>query len=172
MADSGLAISTSSPNLQDTFSGSAYPYMRTLQSRFEVISAHVPSFSAYLTRENRNKYVKLVETKKYGYTKNHLVDECPQSYFLAYMMRRDSSFLGDFKRVVDLTVESGLFTKWLGDVMYNASIYTPAECHEGGCGERLGPRAFTVLDLQTSFFILAVGLGLGVAVFCGELWWS
>ncbi|GJQ75891.1 putative histone-lysine N-methyltransferase [Trypoxylus dichotomus] len=88
LAETGLIVSTSSDNLQNTFKFSNKPYMKKL--KLVLLDKNQSKHVAYLERLSTNVYQEVVDFKKYGDTKRHLIPECPQKYALAHITRKDS----------------------------------------------------------------------------------
>lgn len=166
LATSGYYISTSSPGLTDTFKGRDNPYIKELNNRFRVIGINNSYYKAYLSRESKQNYLDYL--KKAQATNTHVVKECPRTFLLAYLTLKDAHFRKDFNDVIQRIVAAGLVEKWYDTVKINASLALPKnECSIET--DPLFPRPFSIIDLQTSFFILLTGLFGSLATFYIEM---
>lgn len=117
----------------------------------------------------------------------HVVKECPQTYFLTYIVRKGWPLLPRFNTIIRRLSEGGAadisfscanksqrlissFTGFLQlwyDQVENAfvmhSLYSqPIQ------PSKLGKQAFSLTDMQTAFYILIIGYLIALTVFVAE----
>nr|XP_022917638.1 uncharacterized protein LOC111426952 [Onthophagus taurus] len=157
LAKSQMRISSYSEGLRDTFATSEQPHIQVLNSRFSILPYTQNRYDAYLSRLTKTKYIQSLEVKTYGKLISHTIPDCPNSYLLSYLTRRDSLILDEINRIIEGCVESGLYNKWYNDVV------------GGAWNERLlenvETRAFTINDIQTAFYCLLLGYLLSIITF-------
>ncbi|XP_017769529.1 PREDICTED: uncharacterized protein LOC108557510 [Nicrophorus vespilloides] len=162
--NSGYLISTSSRNLRDTFSGSNHPHIQSLDRKL-YLKPKGFSYQALLSRKTKVQYMYLIEKEK---VTKHMVDECPQTYMLAYLVHRDSMFYQDMSKILDKLIEAGLPRKWYKDVIIKLTIKS-MQISSKYSVDTNQPVVFTLYDLQSSFYILIIGLLCSGVAFAVEI---
>ncbi|KAK5648639.1 hypothetical protein RI129_003531 [Pyrocoelia pectoralis] len=164
LVESNYHISTFSPSLADVFNNTRNPYMQKLSKRFVILHDESQRLPAFLTR--RLKYSFLISMKQKGTQHIHIVQECVKSYRLAYLLHRNAYFLHDFNGIIAKVFESGFINKWNDMLKLNLSDMLKQNAYVEEHVEF--PRPFTIIDLQTSFYILTLGLIISYIVFLFE----
>lgn len=165
----GLSVATASTNLRDIFGikdvpddSPIFPRLRQKLNIYEDTSMPIIQRTANekniaaITRET------LFTIHQYRYVDNngrsllHLIPECPQTYYLAYVMPANSIFIEPFNSLIISFKEAGLILFW------NENTKHESIRHEmnvnGEVGNLKEPAAFTIKDMQTCFLILLFGL--------------
>ncbi|KAK5644461.1 hypothetical protein RI129_005761 [Pyrocoelia pectoralis] len=164
LVESNYYISTYSPTLADIFNNTENPYMQKLSKRFILLDDESPPLPAILSRRLKHNF--LFSTKQKGTQDIHIVQECARSFSLAYLVHRNAYFLHDFNDIIAKVVEAGLINQWNEMLKLNLSDMLEQNTYVEEHVEF--PRPFTVIDLQTSFYILIVGLTISYIVFLFE----
>ncbi|XP_035731999.1 uncharacterized protein LOC118445986 isoform X3 [Vespa mandarinia] len=102
--------------------------------------------------------------------KLHLVKECPRNYYLAYPIPRNSYLLEKFNLLIGRLNQGGLLTLWSNRTimnLINRRRGTPKR--QAHAGDKFVP--FNLEDMQTSFYLLIIGLLISSIVFCDEKGW-
>lgn len=166
LAKSGILIKTTSSSLMDVFDSSR-PTMKILKKNLKLIETRdAGNIKGRLSRKMKNDFMKTLSLKANGSYSGHMVKECPQQYILSYLMRKDSPYYEDFTLLISRIVNSGLASKWYKDTLVNATLNVQAM--NMGDEERQ-PRSLMIKDLQSSFYILMIGLMTGTVIFLLEL---
>lgn len=166
--DSGLPIATS----VDVFQDGKSEILKKLKSRRVYLSEKAINRSAYrrdiVAVERRQDAFFLIQTKfvsDQGVPMLHVVPECPSSYFLAYAVQKNSPFLPRFNDLLTRFLESGLINKWYRDTLYGfimrKKIHTKVL-------EQI-QKAFNFEDVQTAFYLLALGIIFAFVIFVFEV---
>lgn len=96
----------------------------------------------------------------------HVVSECPISYYLAYVVRKDSPYLERVNRLLRVCVESGIIIRWDNlAAAYKRKVTQPQDSDELNYAQK---KALTIHDLDAAFGILVVGLAASFFVFVCE----
>lgn len=103
-------------------------------------------------------------TDKDGIPKLHVVNECPRSYHLAYIVYKDYPFLKQINGFFQRTVEAGLNDKWYFDTEFSILLSS-----RQSKGEIEKTKKLTLVDVQTSFWFLVISLTMSTIAFCGEI---
>ncbi|XP_035779783.1 uncharacterized protein LOC118459993 [Anopheles albimanus] len=173
---SGLSIGTSSRSLLDIFGNvTGSPLYESLKSKLHILNVsarHRAAFERDICSIERRSDVHLIINTAYmrpnGQPMLHVVKECPRMYSLAHIVRSGWSFAPMFNDAISRFIESGLTRKWSLDIenaltthkRIQQTIENPEE-------ETL--RKLTLMDMQTSFYIVVIGVVVGFAVFAIEL---
>ncbi|XP_031349593.1 uncharacterized protein LOC116175560 [Photinus pyralis] len=166
LAQSNYLISTHSRSLADVFNNTGNSSMDKLNKRF-VVLGNESQYSAFISR--RLKHGVLTDLKQKGTEGLHIVHECVTSFALAYLVHRDAYFLDDFNIIINQVVQAGLIHTWRATHKLNLSDLLAENKYVEA--EDMGfPRPFTVADVQTSFYILIVGLTIGYIIFLSEFY--
>ncbi|XP_046813908.1 uncharacterized protein LOC124422051 isoform X3 [Vespa crabro] len=102
--------------------------------------------------------------------KLHLVKECPRNYYLAYPIPRNSYLLEKLNLLIGRLNQGGLLTLWSNRTimnLINRRRGTPKR--QAHAGDKFVP--FNLEDMQTSFYLLIIGLLISSIVFCDEKGW-
>lgn len=92
----------------------------------------------------------------------HIVDECPRSFHIVYLIRRDVPFMDAINRIIIKFVESGMVNSWFmhAKAMQPISIYHHRKDTH---------KVFAMKNVVIAFLCLAVGLAVSAAAFAAEL---
>ncbi|KAK0178448.1 hypothetical protein PV328_002396 [Microctonus aethiopoides] len=178
---SGLTIATSSPNLGDIFGPNNHPEKSSTLSRLankikNVENDNISTIEKTAFRRNvaaiYREDVFLIEQHRYvnfkGRSLVHLVPDCPQSYYLAYLMPANSIFLDRFNYIITALREAGIIHFW-NDNTIQHSINSKIVSAKSRKDQTLeDPKPFSVHDMQTCFLVLAIGLVVSFIVFIIE----
>ncbi|KAI4504573.1 hypothetical protein M0802_000123 [Mischocyttarus mexicanus] len=175
---SGLPIVFLKYNLIDVFSDepTESPVLNNLRTKFKhgVRALHDASFFRNASGLIRKKHFYLTEQSLLNddlSPKLHLVKECPRNYYLAYPIRKNSYLLEKIDLIIGRLHQAGLLTLWnnrtVMDLIYQRrNAPSRMQVH---AGDKFVP--FNLEDMQTSFYLLIVGLLLSSIVFCDEKGW-
>lgn len=94
----------------------------------------------------------------------HLVDECPQRYYLGYLIPKNSFLEAPLNLMILRLRESGFNNYWKKITIRNL-LHQRYE----GVGDSAHLKAFNIYDMQSCFFILGVGLTMACCVLIGEI---
>lgn len=180
---SGLTIATSSPNLGDIFGpnnhlekSSSSTLSRLANKIKNVENDNISTIEKTAFKRNvaaiYREDVFLIEQHRYvnfkGRSLVHLVPDCPQSYYLAYLMPANSIFLDRFNYIITALREAGIIHFW-NDNTIQHSINSKIISTKSGKDQTLeDPKPFSVHDMQTCFLVLAIGLVVSFIVFIIE----
>lgn len=109
----------------------------------------------------------LVEKIAMSYVTNnevplHIVDECPRSFHIVYLVHRGVPFMNVINRIITTFVETGIVDSWfmhakpfrpISDYHHPKDTYT----------------VFTMKNVVIAFLCLAIGLAASAAAFVAEL---
>ncbi|XP_050432535.1 uncharacterized protein LOC126840684 [Adelges cooleyi] len=167
--DTGLPVLSASTNLMELFQTDDNPLHAKMSERFiivvnksldilgEVVSK---KSSAAIGRKND-----LVE-KIAGYVKNneallYIVDECPRSFHIAYLIRRQAAYRPAIDRMITKFVESGIVNSWF---MHAKAFQPILEYHQRMDTQKV----FTMDNVIIAFHCLLVGLTASAIAFVVE----
>nr|XP_022903659.1 uncharacterized protein LOC111415980 [Onthophagus taurus] len=152
-------ISTHSKSLSDTFQAYNQSYMKKLNENLIVLPYNIPNYSNFLARLTKTKF-EMNNQAKIGKISIHTIPECPQNYLLAFVVRRDSLMLQEINYVIRGALEGGFYNKWYRDIVGDdlKSI------------QDVQIRPFTVIDLQTAFYVLFIGYCSSIIAFLLEIY--
>uniref|UniRef100_A0A336MYF5 CSON003021 protein n=1 Tax=Culicoides sonorensis TaxID=179676 RepID=A0A336MYF5_CULSO len=171
---SHLQIWTGSRSLADLFGDSDTPVIESLKKKIKIretlhsniwITAHHRNVCS-IERETDAEFI--IGTKFMrddGYPLLHVMQNCPRSYYIGYMVRKGWPFAGDFSRLITKFKEAGLTHKWYYDIQ-NAIV---SQINVKNRFEKEGPEQFTLRHLIFSFYLLFIGLSFSVIVLCFEI---
>lgn len=167
LAERNVKITTYSSSLANIFNTSIqHDFMEKLQKNLLVLPrTNTTRYFAALTRKTTFDYYGLVEKHKYGFRKSHLVPQCPQTFLLAYLMRKNVFFKNDFNDVLERVIEGGFVGKWYRDHFRNFTYELPVNL----TGIRSFPAAFSLDRFKYAIFLLFFGLGFSFMVFIVEV---
>ncbi|XP_043505702.1 uncharacterized protein LOC122526387 [Polistes fuscatus] len=175
---SGLPIVFLKYNLIDAFDDESMgsPVFNNLRKKFKygMRALHDATFFRNASGLIRKKHYYLTEQNLLNddlSPKLHLVKECPRNYYLAYPIRKNSYLLEKIDLLIGRLHQAGLVTLWnnrtVMDLIYQRrKVSSRTQAH---VGNKFVP--FTLEDMQTSFYLLIVGLLLSSIVFCDEKGW-
>ncbi|XP_053678329.1 uncharacterized protein LOC128728682 [Anopheles nili] len=172
---SGLPIGTSSRSLLDIFGNDTLsPLFRSLKGKLLVVNEsarHRAAFSRDMCSIERRSDVHLIINTEYvrsnGQPMLHVIEECPRVYSLAYIVRKGWSFAPLFNAAIDRFVESGLCIKWYTDTEDALTLQTRIRQTIERRDES-SLRKLTLVDIQTSFYIMTLGIVASLVVFVIE----
>ncbi|XP_052120215.1 uncharacterized protein LOC113209861 [Frankliniella occidentalis] len=152
LADSGIAITTRSTSLVDTFKADN-AIMTRLQTNFKLVpknwTTNIPVSSlarrngAYLRKENANL---------------HLVEECPRKYQLAYIVHRNFPYIHQMNIFLLRCMDVGLMDKWFRDTYLGRP---PSSAEDD--------MVLSLFEVEGAFFLLAIGVLASSVAFSAEL---
>lgn len=144
--------------------------------RRRLMSPFIPHTS--LDRAAYNRDVAAVERKsdadfllqtKYlnadGFSLLHVVEQCPKSYPLSYIVPKGFPFLEKFNSAIEKFSRAGLLDKWYLDFINNIIMKKKYELNIISIAN---PSALNRDDLQTAFYLLIIGIGTSVLIFICE----
>uniref|UniRef100_A0A8W7PCU9 Ionotropic glutamate receptor C-terminal domain-containing protein n=1 Tax=Anopheles coluzzii TaxID=1518534 RepID=A0A8W7PCU9_ANOCL len=172
---SELPIATSSRSLLDIFGNdSLSPLYQSLKGKLQILNEsarHRAAFQRDVCCIERHSDVHLIINTEYirpnGQPMLHVVDECPRVYSLAYIVRKGWPFAPLFNAAIYRFVESGLCMKWYEDTE-TALILQKRIRQLREQEEEPALRKLTMIDMQTSFYIMGLGMLLSFSVFIVE----
>uniref|UniRef100_A0A182PP96 Ionotropic glutamate receptor C-terminal domain-containing protein n=1 Tax=Anopheles epiroticus TaxID=199890 RepID=A0A182PP96_9DIPT len=172
---SGWPIATSSRSLLDIFGNdSLSPLYLSLKGKLQILNESARQRAAYqrdVCCIERYSDVHLIINTEYiqpnGQPMLHVVDECPRVYSLAYIVRKGWPFTPLFNAAIFRFVESGLCMKWYGDTETALILHKRTKQLREQHEEPL-LRKLTIIDMQTSFYIMALGMLISSIVFIVE----
>jgi hypothetical protein len=94
----------------------------------------------------------------------HIVEECPRTYSLAYIIPKGSPFLFRINNIIAQLVESGIIDKWNKDTRFNMTAFKKCTYSSNDSN-----KVFSLEDLQMPFLILVCGLFGSAITFFVEL---
>ncbi|XP_046417485.1 uncharacterized protein LOC124178294 [Neodiprion fabricii] len=126
---------------------------------------------AILARESRGKYeaTNLFLNNNGTELTYAIQSSMLDTFSMAYIVPRGSSFLKKFNTYINRILEAGLVKKWFEDSMSN---YTWKVKYMTLKSSSDIPRAFVLSDLKLSWYILTAGLTISCITFLFELVWQ
>ncbi|CAG9824900.1 unnamed protein product [Phaedon cochleariae] len=115
-------------------------------------------------RTDADFFIKNCFTDSNGIHLLHVVEECPNKFFLDYPLRKKSPFTPMFRSILDKLSRGGFIDKW-GEVAVE-TLTTHSKIREDGT-----PRKLELSDFQVDFNILLGGYVLSCMVFTFERYW-
>lgn len=92
----------------------------------------------------------------------HIVDDCPRSFYIVYLVRRDMPLMNAINRIIAIFVESGIVNSWF----MHAKPFRPISDYN----HRKDPhKVFTMKNVVIAFFCLAIGVTVSGVAFVAEL---
>ncbi|KAK9887161.1 hypothetical protein WA026_020612 [Henosepilachna vigintioctopunctata] len=162
-------------NSFDIFHDDSSEIMKKLNERIENIYSDVSQLSvilkskdlAYFERERDAKYyIEANFTNDEGRPLLHVVEECPISYFITYIVPLGSPYIKRINELIMEFSEAGLIEYWYSSMVENLIKGKTIHEHRVHFEKR---RPFSMKDVEFSFFILYAGLTLSIIVFSLEL---
>jgi hypothetical protein len=170
---SGLFIGTGSVNLvENTFSTEDSPLVNHLRNKiiYRLLENGIIDYVAKhqniaaLNRLSNALYSVLLYRNSDGTFLLHIVEECPRTYSLAYIVPKGSPFLFRTNHIITQLVESGIVNKWNENTYFNMTAFH--RCEYSG---NTSLKVFSLEDLQMAFLMLACGLSCSTIAFFVEL---
>lgn len=101
-----------------------------------------------------------------SYVKNnevllHIVDDCPRSFHIVYLVRRDVPFMDAINRIIVIFVESGIVNSWF----MHAKPFRPISDYHH---RKDSHKVFTMKNVVIAFLCLMIGVIAGGVVFIAE----
>lgn len=177
---SGIEIGTTSPNLQDVFGLEEIPddsdEVRSLRRKFKVTTyknvstiertAHQRSIAS-LSRENSFRVIRHRYVDADGDSLLHLVRDCPRSYYLSYVLPKDSAYIDRLNDLIMRLREAGLPQLW-NSVTTNQLIISESTAANARRDKDVH-KSFNMRDMQTAFLLLVMGYVVSACVLIGEV---
>ncbi|XP_058116737.1 uncharacterized protein LOC131288540 [Anopheles ziemanni] len=173
---SGFPIGTSSRSLLDIFGNDTSSALyRSLKGKLQILNdsaRHQAAFQRNICCIERRSDVHLIINTEYiradGQPMLHVIEECPRVYSLAYIVRKGWPFAPLFNDAILRFVESGLCMKWYGDTEDALTLRSRLrQMRERQAEQTL--RKLTLIDMQTSFYIIVLGVAVSLVVFVFEV---
>lgn len=164
---SGLSIATS----LRVFDNNSSDVISRLHSKITAINSTALNRAAYqrdvaaMERKEDAKFLISTEYMNNGLPLLHIVNECPSTYFITYIVPNNSPFLPKFNSVILNFFESGLIAKWYDDFI-EAIILEKIFKYQDNSKVN---KPFNLSDIQTAFYILFMGIIISGLVFVGEI---
>lgn len=98
----------------------------------------------------------------------HVIKDCPRAYYMSYIVKKGWPLLPAFSNKIRQLFESGLLDQWYESV--ENAIISHKRFHRRS--KPITIQAFTLVDMQTAFYILCFGLLGCCIVFVIELYCS
>lgn len=95
----------------------------------------------------------------------HIVEQCVTGHFISFIVPKGSPFIRKFNSIIKMLNGAGFSKKWYGDVAKNF-VYSG----KGSALRMSDDRVLDLGDVQTAFYLLAMGLGVSFFVFLWEVW--
>lgn len=127
--------------------------------------AEEKNFAAVERKADAKLMIERNFTNKYGEPLLHIVEDCPRSYHLAYIVYKGFPLLKYINDFLVRCVEAGLINKWY--YFTDFSILLPLRLQSEGQDHL--ERKLTILDVQTSFVILIMGIAISLIIFLAEI---
>uniref|UniRef100_A0A182Q1E7 Ionotropic glutamate receptor C-terminal domain-containing protein n=1 Tax=Anopheles farauti TaxID=69004 RepID=A0A182Q1E7_9DIPT len=171
---SGLPIGTSSRSLLDIFGNDALsPLYQSLKGKLRILdesARHRAAFRRDMCCIERHSDVHLIINTEFigtnGLPMLHVIDECPRMYSLAYIVRKGWPFAPLFNAAIYRFIEAGLSKKWYADTE-EALIMQKRIQQMMVQSEEPALRKLTMTDMQTSFYIMALGMLISLSASAG-----
>ncbi|XP_011051279.1 PREDICTED: uncharacterized protein LOC105144210 [Acromyrmex echinatior] len=178
---SGLPISFSSASLVDLFNNddnNVESALRNLRKKIQfnengiISTAHYRNTSAFA----RERYFPVISEELAdadGGPLLHLVKECPGKFYLSYLLPKNSIFNEKVNTLIDHLNQAGLPSLWYRYIVNAFDIRKKLLSKEilVRNKKKMGFVPFTLADMQSSFYMLLIGLLLSTIVFFHEKRW-
>lgn len=116
-------------------------------------------------REDANLLISTEYIKNNDYPLVHIVNECPSSYFVAYIVPKGSPFLPRINNVISKFFEAGFLSKWYDDIFDGIVLATRKKNYAKNM-----EKSFNLKDVQVAFYILLIGILLAAIIFVLEIY--
>ncbi|KAL9695465.1 hypothetical protein quinque_014750 [Culex quinquefasciatus] len=156
--------------LDDVFPTNYSALMESLRNRM----IYEPSDEATLARVSRLGNIATVTRKTTLTLDNaiylstnqlHMIPECPRTYNLAYVVPRHSVLLERINGVLLRMLNGGLINHWVAEMNYNVTLRNWEQVRRV---HNANYKVLTVVDMEFSLYLLAIGLAVSWGVFLAE----
>lgn len=99
-----------------------------------------------------------------------MVDECPRSYSLAYILPRKSAFASRINQLILRTAQGGFFSKWYKDMARNTTLSTrQSRLDQIAIANQSKHKKFSLEDLIMGFYVIIIGNAISGVVLIFEI---
>ncbi|GLV40573.1 Ionotropic receptor 10a [Carabus blaptoides fortunei] len=175
---SGIQIVTSSTSMIEVFGNDTNPIMQRLKNKILLyntssldMAANSRNLAAFERKNDASIKVKTEYTRvSDGMEMLHVMNECPWSYYVTYIVPRGSPYLPVFDMLITTFREAGLISKWSRDT--TDAFILEKRVPPTMASDILKP--FTLSDMQTAFFLLSFGLIIAMlsSLNDNDLWYN
>ncbi|XP_025203681.1 uncharacterized protein LOC112600616 [Melanaphis sacchari] len=168
--DTGMPVLSASNNLILLFETDERPVYEKMSDRFVIIKNKSLDILGVVASKRTSAAIgrknDLVEKIASSYVENnqvllHIMDECPRSFHIVYLVRRDVPFIKVVDRIITTFVESGIVNSWF----VHAKPFRPISDYH----HRKDPhQVFTFKNVVIAFMCLAIGLIVSTIAFVAE----
>lgn len=172
VAKSNLQIMSASINLKELFETDENPLMPRLLERFSWMGLEknkdiLGDIAAKKKAAAIGRKSDIEEKITTSYVKGdrillHIVEECPRSYHIAYLVPKKSPYLASFNDIINYFVEAGITKSWF----IHSNPHIPLSYYRTSVYQT---NVFTVENLIIAFLILLFGLVFSSLIFLCEL---
>lgn len=170
LAESELSIMSASLNLKELIETDENPIMSRLLSKFswDETKDILGEIAYQRNGASIGRKSDLEEKIATSYIQNnqaqlHIVEECPRSYHIAYLVPKKSPYLAIFNDIINYFVEAGITSSWF---IHSKPFRPLSDYHQSAKQAHV---VFTVENVIIAFIILIVGLTLSCFVFIIEV---
>lgn len=163
---SGLLIGTS----LNVFNSDNSQLMKRLSSKIVQLNssslkraARYRDVAAVERQQDANLLINTQFKKNDGYPLLHLINECPSSFFIAYIVPKGSPYVTRFSYAFSKFSQSGLLNKWYNDIFDALVLENLKKSYQSD-----DKKPFNLEDVQAAFYILIIGLLLALLTFAIE----
>lgn len=176
---SDLPIRTSSPSFKDLLLGDCRLTEMAVKLECKTSACKTNAADGYYAGFQRINVYNLKYFKDIHYTvhhqekKNrsrilHTMNECLISYFISYVIAKNSPYEQPINRIISRIDNAGLIIKWNRDVSrYIFRKYRPIA--NAADRRQTANKVFSLQDLEIAFFVLLVGSTVAALVFVAEI---
>lgn len=171
---SGLPIVTSSPNLHNLFGSQSTPILDSLRAKYRISAnstfkalnraADARDMCGVERKTDVHVIIQTMYLQANGHQRVHVVAQCPRSYHIASIVRRDSPYTEMLNHYLRLFLEAGLLNKWYEPI--EQALIAQNRQRPPPDGETF---AFDLSDLQIAFYVLGCGSLMATAVLVVEV---
>lgn len=127
--------------------------LRGMMSLARYSSFKLENLSAYLDPETNRLML-------------HVVEECPATYFLAYVAQQNSPYVERIDRLILRMQQAGLIGMWYQDMLETVKIVTI----RSKLKQRNKRSKLTVAHISLTLVLLGIGLFISTLIFLGEIY--
>lgn len=169
LAVSRLNIMSASLNLKELFETDENPVMIKLLAKFSW-TENKDILGEIATKKNaaaigRKSDIEAKITTSYvkgNHILLHIMEECPRSYYIAYLVPKKSPYITVFNDLINYYVEAGITKSWF----IHSKPFRPLSDYHASVKQ--SHIVFTIENVIFTFVILIFGLGLSGLVFLTE----
>ncbi len=172
LAKADLNIMSGSLNLKELFETDENPIMSKLLAKFswnekkDILGEIVTKRKAAAIGRKSDMEAKIATS----YVKDnqillHIMEECPRSYHIAYLVPKKSPYVTAFNDVINYLVEAGI-TK---SRFIHSKPFRPLSDYHTSAHQSQSAVVLTIENVKIAFMFLATGLVLSATVFVFEL---